>query len=445
VANTNEPSEPGNDFGHTVILPNPAGRRAPQTAPRPDPSIEAQIREIGINPIAAAAAPLLILAARLRNTPAHSDLPGLRARVLREVQAFEKRATDAGTPADAVRASKYALCATIDDVIQNTPWGGGNVWASHSMVVTFFNEVSGGKRFFDILQNLEKDLVRFAPVLELMFLCLSIGFDGMFRVQSRGAAELEQLRDRLFHLIRQQRHHFEPELSPHWRGIAATHRPLSAAIPIWVLALATVVLLTVVYAGFSYALNGQSDRAFTTLASLPPQGEVRLIREVPPPPPPVRPALLPRVRKFLEPEIAQGLVTVFEDGQSLTVRIRNDGMFEIGSDEVAQRYLPILTRVGQALDEEDGNVIVTGHTDNVPIHTLRFPSNWHLSLARAEVVKDILAKNLRDAARLSVVGRATAEPIANNATPEGRAQNRRIEVVLMKTAGEPKAVGTTPK
>src|SRR5262249_28238986 len=151
-------------------------------------------------------------------------------------------------------------------------------------------------------------------------------------VQSRGAAELEQLRDRLFHLIRQQRHHFEPELSPHWRGIAGPHRPLSAAIPIWILALATVVLLTVVYAGFSYALNGQSDRAFTTFAALPPQGEVRLIREVPPPPPPVRPALLPRVRKFLEPEIALGLVTVFEDGQSLTVRIRNDGMFEIGSD-----------------------------------------------------------------------------------------------------------------
>jgi type VI secretion system protein ImpK len=390
----------------------------------------AQIIESGVNPLAAAATSLLMLAVRLRGTPAQSDIQGLRLRVRREIEAFEKRAGEAGFPADAVQTSKYALCATIDDVIQNTPWGSGNVWAGHSMVATFFGEVSGGKRFFDILRNLEQDPVRFAPALELMFLCLSLGFEGMYRLEPRGPAELDRIRDQLFHLIRQQRGHLEPELSPHWKGVSATHRPFSEAVPIWVVALATVSLLTGIYAAFSFALNRRSDDVFAKLANLPPQGEVMLVDDPPPPPPPPPPQSC--IRKFLEAEMRAGLVNVLEDVQSLTVRIRNDGMFDRGSESVVDRYVPILARVGEGIDCEVGDVVVTGHTDNTPIHTLAFPSNWHLSVARAQAVENILSKYVHDPHRLSIKGMADAKPVADNQTPEGRAQNRRIEVVLLK-------------
>jgi type VI secretion system protein ImpK len=162
---------------------------------------------------------------------------------------------------------------------------------------------------------------------------------------------------------------------------------------------------------------------------------VRIVRNPPPVPPPPPPPSS-RIRKFLEPEIAAGLVTVFEDAQSLTVRIRNDGMFDRGSDTVVERYLPIVQRIGEALQAEVGDVVVTGHTDNTPIHTLRFPSNWHLSVARAHAVENIILRSVHDAHRVSVQGLADGRPIASNASPEGQAQNRRIEVVLMKQAPE---------
>src|SRR5690606_37489555 len=125
-------------------------------------------------------------------------------------------------------------------------------------------------------------------------------------------------------------------------------------------------------------------------------------------------------------------VAVEEDARTVTVRLRNEGMFRSGSASVEDGYLPLLQRVAAALQEEPGQVIVAGHTDNVPIHTLRFPSNWHLSMARADAVLKILADQGVAPARLTAEGRADSEPIASNDTAEGRNANRRIELILMK-------------
>src|SRR5581483_5082088 len=140
---SNEPVDPADDPGRTVILPNPGGRRgaaaaapAPAAPPPEDPRLAAAIAESGVNPLAAAAAALLALAARLRNTPAQADVPALRTRVVNELQAFETRALAAGAAADAVRAARYALCATIDDIAQNTPWGQQSDWPRYNLVST---------------------------------------------------------------------------------------------------------------------------------------------------------------------------------------------------------------------------------------------------------------------------------------------------------------------
>jgi type VI secretion system protein ImpK len=145
-----------------------------------------------------------------------------------------------------------------------------------------------------------------------------------------------------------------------------------------------------------------------------------------------KPELIQRVQGFLEPEIAQGLVEVFEDANTITVRLRGKGMFPSAKARVKDKFVPILMRVGEALEAEKGMVIVAGHSDNVPIRSVRFPSNWHLSLARAESVLKLLAQSLSDPRRLSAEGRAANEPIASNDTREGQEQNRRIEVILMK-------------
>ena len=140
------------------------------------------------------------------------------------------------------------------------------------------------------------------------------------------------------------------------------------------------------------------------------------------------------MKEFLEPEVESGIVEVFEDVSELTIRFAGSGMFGSGSDVLTEEFHDPIDRLGEALEEQPGQVLIVGHSDSVPISTARFPNNTALSLARAEAVRARLADILSDPDRLSAEGRADREPIADNATAEGRAKNRRIEILLQKVA-----------
>ncbi len=107
-------------------------------------------------------------------------------------------------------------------------------------------------------------------------------------------------------------------------------------------------------------------------------------------------------------------------------------MFASGSADVQPASLPLLERIAAALRNERGSLRVIDYTDNQPVRTVRFPSNFQLSAARANAVRAIIARTIGDPARVSAEGRADADPIASNTTPEGREQNRRIEIVLQQ-------------
>jgi type VI secretion system protein ImpK len=101
--------------------------------------------------------------------------------------------------------------------------------------------------------------------------------------------------------------------------------------------------------------------------------------------------------------------------------------------------------VGQALGQVPGQVVVRGYTDNTPIRTLRFPSNWELSQDRARAVADMLARSLSDPSRVQAQGRADTEPVAPNNSAEGRARNRRVEIILMVAPQARDAALQTPE
>jgi len=113
------------------------------------------------------------------------------------------------------------------------------------------------------------------------------------------------------------------------------------------------------------------------------------------------------------------------------VILKGDGLFDPGQTIVKEQYVGILKRIADALNEVNGAVVVTGYTDNVPIRTLRFPSNFQLSQARADVVKGMLDGDLKVANRVRAEGQADANPVAPNDTPANRARNRRVEVTLL--------------
>ncbi len=132
--------------------------------------------------------------------------------------------------------------------------------------------------------------------------------------------------------------------------------------------------------------------------------------------------------RLLAPQARQGALEVQDRGDTETVILR-EGLFPSGSGEVDSAKLPVLEAVGNALNRLPGQVLITGHTDNIPIRSLLFPSNWALSKRRAEAVRDILARFVPPQ-RLSAEPRADSEPLVANDTPEHRALNRRVEITL---------------
>jgi type VI secretion system protein ImpK len=437
-------SEP-DDNERTVIRPMPGGRQrpapaAPQPAvqaPRATPGPAARAEDVemaasGLSPLVDAAAPLLQLLARLRNTLHQPDPGELRERAVHAMRGFEQRIRDLGLPLEQLRPAHYALCAALDDVVLNTPWGSTGIWDARSLVSTFHQEVRSGERFFDLLSQMRQNPGRFLPVIELMYLCMSLGFQGRYRLSPRGPAELDRLREETYALILRQRQAAEPELSPRWRGVMAPYRPLRAIIPLWVVGSVALAIIAALFLWFSTTLNAASDDLFSRLLAAKPPRMPQIVRVAPVEPPPPAPALptQDRLCAFLKPEVDEGLVTVFCTPPNPVVRIKNRGMFASGSATVEPRFVALLERIGAGLKQEDGSVQIVGYTDNQRIHTVQFPSNFQLSAARADAAKAILARTLGDASRLAAEGRGEADPIAPNATPEGREENRRIEIVL---------------
>jgi type VI secretion system protein ImpK len=454
TAMSDDPFAEPTDNEATLIRPRPGGVSPGGRNPGSPPPQAATggaagpVPEVGANPLIAAAAPLLAAICRLGAERGRAPDPDrLKRGMVEAVRAFEQRALATGRDTRTLRAARYALCATIDDVVLNTPWGSTSSWTQQSLTSLFHNEVTGGDRFFEILEQMQKDLGRHAEVVELRYLCASLGFEGRYRVMPRGTAALTEMRDSVYRTIRQRRGDFERELSPHWRGLQTLYKPLAQRVPVWMLALGTLTAACLIYLVFNFSLAAASDIPFTELASLPPatpQAVPRQAAAVPPPPPlpaaeaaAATPGAKPTLHQFLEPDIKAGLVQVLEDPQAITVRLLNRDMFASGSATLNAGSLPLLTRIGSALQDEKGDVTVNGYTDNQPIHTVQFPSNWQLSQARADVVAKTLASHLSDPRRVRAKGKGDTDPVAPNATAEGRQQNRRTDVVLTKTASLP--------
>ncbi len=439
----------GGDDDRTIIRPTPGGRRpaAPQPPSRPAaatgpsyappaplaPEVQKRAPGGGLNPLVNAAATLVAVVAPLRELPEHLDVTGLYERIRNELNAFQGQARAAGVRSELVKPASYALCTMLDEVVLNTPWGSNSTWSNQSLLSTFHNEVWGGEKFFQILDSMSQEPARNLELLELLYICLALGFQGKYQVLDGGRSTLERIQDNLYRTIRAHRSDFERELSPRWRGIRDERNPLVRYVPLWVVGALAGALLLALFVGFLFTLNSASDPVFTSLQGIG-REKVALMNaelypsepEPEPEPDPYRPTLA----TLLEPEVTQGLIDLVEHRDSTTVVIRGDGLFRSGSATVREEYHPLLRRIGEALGEVEGRVLVTGHTDSIPIRTLRFPSNWHLSQERADAVVSMLAAELGGAERLKSEGRSDTEAVAGNDTPEGRARNRRVEVTL---------------
>jgi chemotaxis protein MotB len=155
-------------------------------------------------------------------------------------------------------------------------------------------------------------------------------------------------------------------------------------------------------------------------AGRPPIGEVRA-----------------RLETLLKDEIENRTISFKQDARGLIISLTESGFFDPGSAVIHSSAFPVIDRIASTLRPLSYGIRVEGHTDNVPIHTAQFPSNWELSTARATTVLQYLISTARiPAPRLSAIGYGEYRPVAANDLPQGRAANRRVDLVVIGDAAQ---------
>ena len=386
------------------------------------------------NPLIEAAKPVFILANSMQQTTSQLSTDSLINKFSLLINNFEENAEKNGAKYDAIQAAKYCLCTFVDELAVRAGWA-DETWSKNSLLVSFYDETWGGERFFEIIQNLKQDSDKNIDLLEFMYLCLQFGYKGKYQVLNNGELEIDKIKRDLLALIHSKRPDQTANLFKHNPIITNNiQRKRRLAIPLWVVGVLGAVALGVGYFTMQWSLGDKFNTASTKVNSLKLPSVITKQQDT---------QKTVRLRPLLENEIARKLVSVEDFQDRSTVTILGDGLFESGSAQIQDQYYPVLAAVSQALDSVEGQIIVTGYTDNQPIQSLNFPSNWHLSQARADAVKEILLNYVKNGGtRIRSEGRGSTDPVAPNDTLENRAKNRRVEITLFTTGTGPK-LGST--
>ncbi|MBX2809965.1 MAG: type VI secretion system protein TssL, long form [Cellvibrionaceae bacterium] len=366
---------------------------------------------------------LLSVISQVRQLAGNIEAEKLRQHI---IHIMDKFMLDVGKHYDKDIAQKasYALCATIDEAVLNSPWGQNSVWSQKPLLSTFHRETYGGEKFYTILDEAVDTQLKDYDLIELLYLCLSLGFLGRLRVDKNGSIKAEKIRANTYQILLRNRNRFKRVLSEKIDPIATEKSKLYSFSPIWILA----ALLTLAAFGFYNSwlldLNKQSDEVIGELVTLIPIQQEKSLPEGQ-----VRKEII-FLRALLAQEINQGVLSVNDYHNRSAVVLNSSELFPSGSAEMDSAFNPILDKIAKALETIAGRIIVSGHTDNIDIRTARYPSNWHLSLARASTVGKYMSLSADLKARLLPEGRGASEPIADNSTAQGRAKNRRVAIEL---------------
>lgn len=255
----------------TVIVPTPGRRSAPSpavssaavqpTAPFAAIPAAAGSMELshGLNPLMASASELIALLGELRHTVRVQNPGQLRTQVVTAIKQFENTANGKGVPSDVILSARYVLCTAIDEAVLNTPWGSEVGWSRASLLSTFHNETFGGEKVFMILSRLQSAPAKYIDLIELIYVCLSLGFEGKYKLDNRGRDELEIIRDNLSRIIATQRGDFDRDLSPRWQGASQQSKRIMEYIPMWVIAAVGTALLLISFSGYRVWLESVTD------------------------------------------------------------------------------------------------------------------------------------------------------------------------------------------
>ena len=215
----------------------------------------------GMNPFISLAKPIFIHIDKLLHTYDLGDVGNVHALLIEEIDAFTQNAAKQNVENSQVLVARYLLCTFLDELICTTHWGKNNDWARDSLLGHFYRETYGGEKFFQLLTKLLASPANNIHLLEFMYVCISLGFEGKYRIQTRGKMELDAIRENLFKQIKTvqgrqaQTFYTEPKVS------SQKHHYVYKA-PYLVLIIGVIAIVTIVYASLSISLNDQEKKLF---------------------------------------------------------------------------------------------------------------------------------------------------------------------------------------
>jgi len=290
-------------------------------------------------------------------------------------------------------------------------------------------------RFFEELERAKVDPIGNYNLLELMHACLALGFQGIHRTSAGGAAMLQQIQHNLYQLLRRVCQ-ANRELSPRWMGQSIPTEAARMQVPVWAVSSLVGVFLLGLYLVLRFLLGNSAEAASASLIALHPNTEISIQRRIfapPPPPPAPKSSQIKCIQTALAEDIASKALSVEETPSAIIIRVANLVLFASGEATVKPEFKAILERLVKTLDREQGPIRIVGHTDSSPIRTVRFQSNWHLSVERAKAVAALLKAGLSSPDRVEVEGKGADAPVASNETAEDKAKNRRVEILIPRS------------
>lgn len=217
----------------------------------------------GLNPLVDAASYLFSSIGKLKQSTSCHQLGKLHNELMHEVSTFQEIIKQHGYNAEYVLVCRYILCATLDDIIGATDWGNQSQWEPHSLLKAFSQDTHHQDKFFSLMERAIKDPAHYIDLMELMYICLSLGYQGHY-------PQLEQITNTLYKHIRAYRGGFSKILSPiplrtpRGRVTTLSRRPLSTLR----ILIATVCLVMILFIGLSYLMEMISNEAFKNISEL---------------------------------------------------------------------------------------------------------------------------------------------------------------------------------
>ncbi|TBL68526.1 type VI secretion system protein TssL, long form [Hafnia alvei] len=311
---------------------------------------------------------------------------------------------------------RYCLCTALDEAAHTAPWGHKAGWSQSNLLNHFEGDNDGGNKFFLLVGRLSMNPGEFADVLEVLLRILGLGFEGRYSILEDGDRQLTKIRQRLLTLIQSTRNTTGSILSPHGLLPPGPVKHKKNIIPVRVTALFVVALLVSMFIWSKYSLLSRLEGINRNIYAM------RNIKE-----PNQHSEMRLRLATLLRNEIQKQQVTVDETQKESKVVLKGDSLFLPGSISVQPAMVPVIERVAREVQRVEGEVLIVGHTDATPINQPLLPNNVVLSEKRAAEVARYFIKAGLPESKVKVEGAGSSQPLASEATVQGRAKNRRVE------------------